>query len=79
MRKRRAPRYDLGLVAGQLRAADKAAAALGAEESLRKTAGRGQASGQGQGGLLFWGALAAVVVGLLAIIARLLPKTEDKG
>lgn len=72
-----APRYDLGLVAGQLRAADKAEASPGAEEPLKKGAGRGQVSGQG--GLLFWGALALVVVGLLVIIARLLPKTESKG
>jgi len=70
------PRYDLSLVAGQLLAADKASATLGAEEGLKKGAwGEGQIPGQG--GLVFWGILAFVVVVLLVIISRLLPKSES--
>lgn len=68
------PRYDLSLVAGQLLAADKTPAALEAGEQLKKSS---WAEGRtpGKGGVLFWGILALVVVALLVIIARLLPKT----
>jgi hypothetical protein len=69
------PSYDLNLVAGELLAADKVAATLGAEEQLQKTS---WAEGQmpGKGGVLFWGILAVVVVVLLVIISRLLPKSS---
>jgi hypothetical protein len=30
------------------------------------------------GGILFWGILAVVVIGLLAVIARLLPKSATE-
>ncbi|MGA2867096.1 MAG: hypothetical protein ABSF95_21685 [Verrucomicrobiota bacterium] len=71
-----APRYDLSLVAGQLLAADKTAAALATEEQLKK---RSWAESQtpGKGGLVFWGILALVVVVLLFIISRLLPKSSE--
>jgi hypothetical protein len=67
------PSYDLNLVMGELLSADKANATLGAEEQLKKSS---WAEGQtpGKGGILFWGILAVVVVGLLVIISRLLPK-----
>ena len=67
------PSYDLNLVMGELLSADKVNATLGAEEQLKKTS---WAEGQtpGKGGILFWGILAVVVVGLLVIISRLLPK-----
>ena len=68
------PRYDLGLVAGQLLAADKTAASLAAEEQLRKSSWR-ENQMPGQGGVIFWGILAVVVVVLLIIISRLLPKS----
>ena len=68
-----APRYDLSLVAGQLLAADQAEAALAAEEQLKKSWGDG--SQPGKGGVVFWGILAVVVVALLVIISRLLPKS----
>lgn len=68
------PRYDLSLVAGQLLAADRRAASSGAEEQLRKTSWR-ENQIPGQGGIVFWGILALVVVVLLAIISRLLPKS----
>ena len=68
------PRYDLSLVAGQLLAADKTRASLAAGEQLKKSS---WAEGRtpGKGGVLFWGILALVVVALLVIISRLLPKT----
>jgi len=68
------PRYDLSLVAGQLLAADKTPASLAAGEQLKKTS---WAEGRtpGKGGVLFWGILALVVVALLVIISRLLPKS----
>jgi len=38
-----------------------------------------RASGaSGKGGVVFWGMLALVVVALLAVITRLLPKSESQ-
>jgi hypothetical protein len=71
-----APHYDLNLVSGQLRSADKSTAALGPEEELIKFYRARQLSGKG--GVVFWGILALVVVALLVVIARLLPKSEDQ-
>ncbi|HOC55779.1 MAG TPA: DUF3999 family protein [Verrucomicrobiota bacterium] len=68
-----APRYDLSLVAGQLLAADQADAGLAAEEQLKKSWGEG--SQPGKGGVVFWGILAMVVVALLVIISRLVPRS----
>jgi hypothetical protein len=67
------PRYDLSLVAGQLLAADKSPASLADEEQLKKSS---WAEGRtpGKGGVFFWGTLAVVVVALLVIISRLLPR-----
>lgn len=72
-----APHYDLSLVANELLAADKAAASLGAEERLNK-ATYYVANASGKGGVLFWGILALVVVALLVLIARLLPKSNTQ-
>jgi hypothetical protein len=67
-----APRYGLSLVAGQLLAAGKAPASPAEEEQLKKSPWtEGQA---GKGGVIFWGILALVVVVLLDVISRLLPK-----
>ena len=71
-----APRYDLNLVSTQLRSMDKSAAALGPEETLKKPWPLANASGKG--GAVFWGILALVVVALLVMIARLLPKSDDQ-
>jgi hypothetical protein len=68
------PRYDLSLVAGQLLAADKTIASAAAEQQLRKSSWR-EHEIPGQGGVVFWGILALVVVVLLIIISRLLPKS----
>ncbi|MGA9724343.1 MAG: DUF3999 family protein [Candidatus Binatus sp.] len=69
------PSYDLSLVAGQLLAADKNGASLFAEEQLKNSSWYGDQA-PGQGGVLFWGILALVVVVLLFIISRLLPKSQ---
>ena len=69
------PRYDLSLVAGQLLAADQGEATLAAEEQLKKSWGAGHRPGQG--GVVFWGILAVVVVALLIIISRLLPQSPQ--
>ncbi len=68
------PSYDLNLVAGELLSADKATATLGAEVLLKKSSWAERQS-PGSGGALFWGILAVVVIGLLAVISRLLPKS----
>jgi hypothetical protein len=69
------PRYDLGLVASQLLAADKTPAMLAVQEQLRKSSWA-ESRTPGKGGVLFWGILALVVVVLLVIISRLLPKSS---
>jgi hypothetical protein len=67
------PSYDLNLVAGELLAADKATAKLADEQQLKKSSWA-ESLTPGSGGFIFWGMLAVVVVGLLVIITRLLPK-----
>lgn len=67
------PNYDLSLVAGELLAADKHTLALFPEEQLKKSSWA-ESRTPGSGGVVFWGILAVVVVGLLLIISRLLPK-----
>ncbi len=67
------PSYDLSLVAGQMIAAGKVPARLGAAERLR-TGIWGENRVPGEGGVLFWGVLVVVVAGLLFLIARLVPK-----
>ena len=69
------PRYDLTLVSAELLAAEKASASLGREERLKK-AGWRETQTPGKGSLLFWGILALVVIVLLVIISRLLPKPQ---
>jgi hypothetical protein len=67
-----APRYDLALVATQLLAAEKTLATLGPEEKARP---EGWSPTRGQyAGVLFWSVLALVVIALLTIVAKLLPK-----
>jgi hypothetical protein len=69
-----APSYDLSLVAGQLLSADKAIASPDASQQLLKSSWRDHEI-PGKGGVVFWGILALVVVVLLGIISRLLPKS----
>jgi hypothetical protein len=70
--------YDLSLVAGQLLSADKAIASHGTEQQLLKSSWR-EHEIPGKGGVVFWGILALVVVVLLVIISRLLPKSPTTG
>lgn len=72
-----APRYDLSLVAPQVLSADKTVVSLGAEEQLKKSSWTENASA-GSGGMIFWGMLGVVVVALLFLITRLLPKHGPK-
>ncbi len=69
-----APRYDLALVAGQILAATKEAATLGAEEQARAEGWAKGALAGARGGVVFWAALALVVIVLLIVVAKLLPK-----
>ncbi len=70
------PHYDLNLMAAQLLASEKAAATLGAEDRLKQPSWAARQA-PGTGGVLFWGVLALVIVALLTIIARLLPKPSN--
>lgn len=67
------PRYDLDLVAGQLLVTEKSTATLVAEQQL-KPSSWAESRTPGKGGAVFWGILAVVVLGLLFVISRLLPK-----
>jgi hypothetical protein len=78
-RRAAAPSYDLNLVAAQLLAADKSTGTLGAEEELRAGGLAQTLALAGRGGILFWSMLGLVVLILLAVIARLLPKTPPAG
>ena len=69
------PSYDLSLVAGQLLVADKSVASLSTEEPLKNSSWN---QIPGKGGVLFWGMLAVVVIGLLIVISRLLPKSPPR-
>jgi hypothetical protein len=71
------PNYDLSLVAEQLLAADKKIASLADEQQLKKSSWRENQT-SGTGGVVFWGVLALVVVVLLVIISRLLPKSSPR-
>lgn len=63
------PSYDLRLVAAELLAAERNTATLGAgEPTLLESA-----AGSGAKRYVFWGILALVVLGLLFVLARLLP------
>jgi hypothetical protein len=70
-----APRYDLGLVAHPLLTAGRTPARLGDEETAPEGFGRGVLRHL-KGGVAFWGALSLVVIVLLVVVARMLPKAE---
>lgn len=66
-----APRYDLGLVAGRLLTAPRNVAQLAVQPAgATKTAFWGGL----RTGYVFWGALSLVVIVLLLVVAKLLPK-----
>lgn len=66
------PRYDIELVAQQLLDSEKADAMPGAEQLLQQPGLREKAAGKA--GVIFWVVLVAVVIVLLFIVSRLLPK-----
>lgn len=72
-----APRYDLALVARQILREEKQPAALGPEKPAQSGGGHALLSGI-RGGALLWSVLGLVVVVLLVLIARLLPKTPPR-
>jgi uncharacterized protein DUF3999 len=72
-----APRYDVNLVVHQLLRAERVSGAVGAEENVKSKSQRVGETLTGSGRYIFWGVLALVVISLLALIARLLPKTEQ--
>ncbi len=71
-----APRYDITLVARELLASEKNRAALARAEPLRGDLREQAGSLAGRAGWIFFTALAAVVVALLVLIVRLLPKDQ---
>ena len=73
-----APRYDLTLVAAELLKAERGTVAAGAEEDLSpKPFLVGQTLTRSTR-YIFWGALALVVIVLLAIVSRFLPKAQQQ-
>ena len=66
------PHYDIELVANQLLSAEKTKASLGPVEKLKKT--NDSDAPAGTPNMIFWAVLGGVVVALLFVIARLLPK-----
>ena len=72
-----APNYDLSLVAGQLLSAEKGIAKPGAEEPMQATRSVSRVLDT-KAGIIFWSVLALVVIGLLAVVSRLLPKATPK-
>jgi hypothetical protein len=72
-----APRYDLTLVASELLKAERGTVVAGAEENLSpKRPFVGQTL-TGSTRYIFWGALALVVIVLLAVMWRFLPKQQQ--
>jgi hypothetical protein len=68
------PRYDAKLMAAQLLRSERMAAALGPQEILKSDRVTETLSGSAR--YIFWGALGIVVVALLVLISRLLPKDK---
>ncbi len=70
------PRYDVILIADQLLRAERASAALGAQKNMNSKTERITQTLSGSARYIFWGVLGVVVVALLMLISRLLPKTQ---
>jgi len=71
------PRYDLVLAAEQFLVAERSIAKAGPEEQLKGSSWTEGPPLAGVKGILFWGVLVLVVIALLAVISRLLPKAVD--
>ena len=73
-----APHYDLTLVASELLKAERSTVTAGAEENLSPTPSFAGQTLTGSTRYIFWGALALVVIVLLAIMSRFLPKQQQQ-
>ena len=73
-----APHYDLTLVAGELLKAERSSITAGVEENLSPKPSFAGQTLTGSTRYIFWGALALVVLVLLAIMSRFLPKQEQQ-
>jgi hypothetical protein len=73
-----APSYDVALIADQLLRAERGEATLGPPEKTDSSTTLVGQTLTGSARYIFWGVLAVVVVALLLLIARLLPKTETE-
>ena len=71
------PRYDLTLVAGELLKGERGILTAGAEENLSAKPSFAGQTLTGSTRYIFWGALALVVIVLLAIMSRFLPKQSQ--
>lgn len=71
------PRYDLAVLSEEILAADVRPAALA--DAAAPEPGGGASPATGWGRVVFWGALALVVIVLVGAIARLLPATKKDG
>ncbi len=69
-----APNYDLSLVAPQLLSAEKMSASLGPQQVLKEPSIAEKYSGTRVSNTVYWGALTLVVIVLVLIISRLIPK-----
>jgi hypothetical protein len=69
------PQYDLDLIAPRLLAEEKSVASLAAEEALKKSGTGELFQTSGTKNIIFWVALTVVVLVLLVVIAKLLPKS----
>ncbi|MBM3882361.1 MAG: DUF3999 domain-containing protein [Verrucomicrobia bacterium] len=72
------PRYDLGLMASRLLAAEKAVASLGNEQRLKRASWREQFGEPGRAGPVFWSVLVLVFVTLLLVLVRLFPRASQR-
>jgi hypothetical protein len=69
------PQYDLDLIAPRLLAEEKSVASLSAEEPLKKSGVGEFFQISGTKNIIFWVTLTVVVLVLLVVIAKLLPKS----
>ncbi|PYK30327.1 MAG: hypothetical protein DME57_07155, partial [Verrucomicrobia bacterium] len=72
-----APHYDLNLVASELLRAERIPITASAEENVSGSRERVAQTLTGSVRYIFWGALAVVVIALLAIMSRFLPKSDQ--
>ena len=71
------PRYDLNLVAGELLRAERSTVAPTAEENLSSKAAHFGETLTGSARYIFWCGLGLVVVALLGVMSRFLPKPKQ--